>query len=86
MSGDKRVYGLVAEFDSPQSLMSGVKKAYQSGYRRMDARASYHVTLMFGDGVKTCCAVEHAVLHQRGIESLVPRALLQRPRIERALW
>lgn len=43
MSGDKRVYGLVAEFDSPQSLMSGVKKAYQSGYRRMDAYSPFPI-------------------------------------------
>lgn len=43
MSGDKGLYGLVAEFDSPQALMSGVKKAYQSGYRRMDAYSPFPI-------------------------------------------
>jgi hypothetical protein len=43
MSGDARLYGLVAEFDSPQALMDGVKEAYEHGYRQMDAYSPFPI-------------------------------------------
>jgi len=43
MSGDARLYGLVAEFDSPQALMDGVKDAYEHGYRCMDAYSPFPI-------------------------------------------
>ena len=43
MSGDARLYGLVAEFDSPQALMDGVREAYEHGYRQMDAYSPFPI-------------------------------------------
>jgi hypothetical protein len=43
MSGDARLYGLVAEFDSPQALMDGVQEAYEQGYRQMDAYSPFPI-------------------------------------------
>jgi hypothetical protein len=43
MSDDARLYGLVAEFDSPQALMDGVKEAYERGYRQMDAYSPFPI-------------------------------------------
>ena len=31
------IYGLLAEFDSPEALLVGARRAYQEGYRRIDA-------------------------------------------------
>lgn len=32
-----RVYGLLAEFDSPSEILTATRRAYTEGYRRMDA-------------------------------------------------
>ena len=37
MKGGPRLYGLMAEFRSPQALLEAVHKARAAGYRRMDA-------------------------------------------------
>ena len=38
-----RVYGLMAEFDDPTSLVEATRRSYQDGYRRMDAYAPFPV-------------------------------------------
>lgn len=37
------IYGLLAEFDDPRSLVEACEKAYAEGYRRMDAYTPYPV-------------------------------------------
>jgi len=37
------IYGLMAEFDDPQSLLDAAHTAYEHGYRRMDAYAPFPV-------------------------------------------
>jgi hypothetical protein len=37
------MYGLLAKFDSPESLIKAVRRVYDSGYRRFDAYAPYPV-------------------------------------------
>ena len=39
----KRVYGFIAEFDSPQALLDGVRAAYEHGYRKMDAFSPFPI-------------------------------------------
>jgi hypothetical protein len=43
MSEPARLYGLIAEFDSPQALMNGVHEAYDHGFRRMDAFSPFPI-------------------------------------------
>jgi hypothetical protein len=43
MSEIVRVYGLMAEFDDPASLVTATRRAYQEGYRRMDAYSPFPV-------------------------------------------
>ncbi len=37
------LYGLMAEFDNPEDLVGAARRAYQEGYRKMDAYAPYPV-------------------------------------------
>jgi hypothetical protein len=37
------VYGLMAEFDTPEALLEASEKAYQSGYRKMDAYSPFPI-------------------------------------------
>jgi hypothetical protein len=40
---DKRLYGLMAEFESPTAVVEAAHKSYQAGYRRMDAYSPYPI-------------------------------------------
>lgn len=40
---DKKLHGLVAEFDSPEELLAASKAAYAEGYRDMDAYTPYPI-------------------------------------------
>jgi hypothetical protein len=37
------IYGLMAEFDSPDALLVAAQRAYEAGYRRMDAYSPFPV-------------------------------------------
>jgi hypothetical protein len=37
------VYGLIAEFDEPNALVAATRRAYQDGYRRMDAYSPFPI-------------------------------------------
>jgi hypothetical protein len=37
------VYGLMAEFDDPQSLIAATRRAHEEGYRSMDAYSPYPI-------------------------------------------
>ncbi len=37
------LYGLMAEFDTPEAILSAARKAYAQGYRRMDAYTPFPV-------------------------------------------
>ena len=37
------LYGLMAEFDDPKSLVAAAKRAYAAGYRKMDAYSPYPI-------------------------------------------
>lgn len=37
MRDEPRVYGLMAEFENPEELLAATRKAYEAGYRKMDA-------------------------------------------------
>lgn len=37
------IYGVMAEFDEPERLLEATEKAYESGYRRMDAYTPYPI-------------------------------------------
>ena len=43
MSKQFSIYGLMAEFDTPQDLLTASKRAHAEGYRRMDAYAPFPV-------------------------------------------
>jgi hypothetical protein len=43
MSAQPSIYGLMAEFDSPEDLLSAAKRAHAEGYRRMDAYTPFPV-------------------------------------------
>lgn len=38
-----RIYGLLAEFETPEALREGAERAYAEGYRRMDAYSPFPV-------------------------------------------
>ncbi len=38
-----RVYGLLAEFDSPSEILTATRRAYTGGYRKMDAYTPFPV-------------------------------------------
>jgi ActD protein len=38
-----RIYGLMAEFDDPATLVAATRHSYQQGYRRMDAYSPFPV-------------------------------------------
>lgn len=44
-AGDKRlpIYGLMAEFDTPEALLEAARRAFAEGYRRMDAYSPFPV-------------------------------------------
>ena len=37
------VYGMMAEFDNPTDLVSATERAYDAGYRKMDAYTPYPI-------------------------------------------
>ncbi len=43
MSSEERIYGLLAEFDSPESLVEAAHKVTEEGYRRVDAFTPYPI-------------------------------------------
>jgi len=43
MDTHSELYGLLAEFDSPAALLQATRKAYEAGYRRMDAYAPFPI-------------------------------------------
>jgi hypothetical protein len=43
MSRQEALYGLLAEFDSPERLLEATKQARKNGYRRMDAYTPFQV-------------------------------------------
>lgn len=40
---NKRIYGLLAEFKGPDELVEAAKKAYQAGYRKLDAYSPFPI-------------------------------------------
>jgi hypothetical protein len=43
MQAQPLIYGLMAEFDQPETLLASVQQAYIAGYRRMDAYTPFPV-------------------------------------------
>jgi hypothetical protein len=43
MQARPSIYGLMAEFDSPDALLVAAQRAYEAGYRRMDAYSPFPV-------------------------------------------
>lgn len=43
MNSQRRMYGLMAEFDTPQALLEAAKAARHEGYRRMEAYTPFPV-------------------------------------------
>ena len=43
MAEKLKVYGVMAEFDSPTAVVEGARRAYEAGYRQMDAFSPYPV-------------------------------------------
>jgi Protein of unknown function (DUF3341) len=43
MKGSPLVYGLMAEFEDPQSLVTATERAHAEGYRRMDAYSPFPI-------------------------------------------
>ena len=43
MATRSSVYGLMAEFDDPQTLVSAAHRAHEGGYRRMDAYSPFPI-------------------------------------------
>lgn len=41
--GAKRIYGMLAKFETPEALVAAADRAYQAGYRKMDAYTPYPV-------------------------------------------
>ena len=40
---DKRLYGVMAEFENPTAVVDAARKAHEAGYRRMDAYSPYPI-------------------------------------------
>jgi hypothetical protein len=51
------LYGLMAEFDTPEALLEAAQRAYASGYRRMDAYSPFPV-----DGLAEAVGFHHTRL------------------------
>jgi hypothetical protein len=43
MGANLSLYGLMAEFDKPENLLVAARRAYQEGYRRMDAYTPFPI-------------------------------------------
>jgi len=43
MQAKPRLYGLMAEFDGPGDLLDAARRAYEAGYRRLDAYSPFPV-------------------------------------------
>ena len=43
MKKDPKIYGLVAEFDTPEAILAATKRAHAEGYRAMDAYTPFPV-------------------------------------------
>ena len=43
MNADTDLYGLMAEFDSPEALIAAARRAYGAGYRKLNAYAPFPV-------------------------------------------
>lgn len=43
MAAEQALYGLLAEFETPEALLAAVRKARSEGYRRLDAYSPYPV-------------------------------------------
>lgn len=43
MKTENRIYGLMAEFATPEALLAGARRAHAEGYRRMDAYSPFPV-------------------------------------------
>jgi hypothetical protein len=43
MSARKSLYGLMAEFESPEELLAAAQRAYREGYRRLDAHSPFPI-------------------------------------------
>src|ERR1043166_8948064 len=43
MDEKHKIYGLMAEFESPTAIVEATRKAYVAGYRRMDAFSPYPI-------------------------------------------
>ncbi len=43
MHAKPRLYGLMAEFDGPDDLLEAARRAYEEGYRRLDAYSPFPV-------------------------------------------
>jgi len=57
MSTEPSIYGLMAEFDSPDDLLAAAKRAHTEGYRRMDAYSPFPV-----EGLAEAIEVRHTRL------------------------
>jgi hypothetical protein len=57
MSAQPSIYGLMAEFDSPDDLLAAAKRARAEGYRRMDAYSPFPV-----EGLAEAIEVRHTRL------------------------
>ena len=40
---DKRLYGVMVEFENPTAVVDAARKAHEAGYRRMDAYSPYPI-------------------------------------------
>jgi hypothetical protein len=43
LANEANLYGILAEFDTPEALRDGAERAYAHGYRRMDAYSPFPV-------------------------------------------
>jgi len=43
MNADTKLYGIMAEFDDPEKLVEATSRAYEAGYRKMDAYTPFPV-------------------------------------------
>jgi hypothetical protein len=57
MNAQPSIYGLMAEFDSPNDLLAAAKRARAEGYRRMDAYSPFPV-----EGLAEAIEVRHTRL------------------------